>query len=263
MGSLHRLVKSAQHDKVKALLIEGVNANAVVRDQTPLELAICNGDVAMVSILIQAGADVNQGHPKTDRRPIDCSVSQPDLQILDLLLAAGADVEGGRETSTPLCIAAAFGKQAAFDRLIKAGANRSATRNGKTADEILASSFTADKEFMHRWEEHSHNKKTDQYAEQVEKMMAEYPSVEEYAAHRGRLIYVYSFDQGVFSDPSLAQWAKDLGAIIRSSELLKQCEEQYLVGVELEDARRERKQLERWHAREERRKERITKANPD
>ena len=93
MGSLHRLVKSAQHDAVKALLVDGVNANEVVRDQTPLELAICNGDVAMVSILIQAGADVNQGHPKTDRRPIDCAVAQPDLRIMDLLLAARADIE--------------------------------------------------------------------------------------------------------------------------------------------------------------------------
>jgi len=260
MGRLHALVRLSRHEDVRAVIAGGADVNEVADNMTPLELAIGEDDVAIVDILIRAGADVNQGHPKTGRRPLHMAVSQPDLRILELLLEAGADVEGCRENSTPLCFAAAFGKRDAYDRLLEAGANPLATRKGKTAAELLESAGVADKFMRQRLEMDADRKKPDRYEQPIRKMMAEYPTVEEYAAHRGNSIYVFSLDQGVFTDPAVGKWARDLGDIIRSPERLEQCEERFLSGHELDVARRERRRIERWHAREQERKESIARA---
>lgn len=250
----------AKHEEAKAEIEHGVDVNEVAANLTPLDVAIHNSDVAMVDILIRAGADVNQGHVKTGRRPLHSAASKSDLRILDLLLNAGADVEGCRETSTPLCIAASFGKREAYDRLIKAGANPLATRNGKTARELLASSVAGDEWMRQRLESDANQKKPDKHEEIVRKMMEEHSTVEEYAAHRASDIYVYGLDQGVFTDPIVEKWARDLGEILRSPERQKQCEEQLLSGEKLDRARRERRHFERRLALEEARKERIALA---
>ena len=260
MGRLHRLVESSRHEEVKALIESGVDVNEVANNLTPLEEAIHNEDVVMVDILIRAGADVNHGHPRTGRRPLASAVTKSDLRIVELLLKAGADVEGCRETSTPLCIAATFGKRDAYDRLIAAGANPQAIMHGKTASELLESSGDKFDMVRQHFETEAQNKKPDQYEHHIRKMMAEYSTVEEYAAHKGRLIYVYRFDRGIFTDPEVGKWAQDLGEIIHSSEQLQKCEEQFLSGDKSAAANQERKRLERWQARELRRKERIATA---
>jgi|GEM_PF-2896984 len=260
MGRLHRLVHWSKHEDVRAEIERGADVNEIVRNLTLLDVAIQNDDVAMVDIFIRAGADLNQGHPKTGRRPLHSAACKSDLRILELLLRAGADIEGCRETSTPLCFAAEFGKQEAYDRLIEAGANPLATRNGKVASELLASSLTAHEWMLQRWEADAKQKKPDEYEQAVKERMAEYPTVEEYAAHRAHLILLYGFDQGVFTDPTVEKWARDLGEILRSSERLEQCEERFLSGEELNRARRERRHFERRQALKEARKERIALA---
>jgi len=260
MGRLHSLVHWSKHESVKAEIERGMDINEVAGNLTPLELAIHNHDVAMVDILIRAGADVNQGHVKTGRRPLHSAATMSDLRIMDLLLDAGADVEGCRETSTPLCVAASFGKREAYDRLIQAGANPLATRNGKAAHELMASAVDPF-DWMRRFGADASEKQPDRYEQAVRKMMEDYPNVEEYAANRANDIYVYGFDQGVFTDLIVEKWARDLGEILRSPERQKQCEEQFLSGEKLDRARRERRHYERRVALEEARKERIALAN--
>ncbi|AIE83657.1 hypothetical protein OP10G_0289 [Fimbriimonas ginsengisoli Gsoil 348] len=254
------MVRWAKHEDVKAEIERGADVNEIAGNLTPLDHAIKNDDVAMVDILIRAGADVNQGHPKTGRRPLHSAASSPDLRILELLLEAGADLEGCRETSTPLCFAAAFRKREAYDRLIKAGANALATMKGKVASEWLTSAAAADEYMQQRWETDSKEKRPDEYEPLLRKMMGEYPTAEEYAAHRGNDIFVFSLDRGVFTDPEVQKWARDLGEILRSPERLKECEERFLSGAELARARRERRHFERRLALQEGRKERIALA---
>ena len=253
-------MRLALHEDVKTEIERGADVNEIAGDLAPLEVAIHNCDVAMVDILIRAGADVNHGHPKTGIRPLHCAATEPDLRILELLLNAGADVEGCRETSTPLCIAAIFGKKEAYDRLIKAGANPLATRYGKVASELMASAGAAHEYMRQRMQDDALDQKPDKYEHFVKKMMAEYPSVEEYAAHHGNRIFVYGIDRSVFTDPTVGKWARDLGELLRSSEQLERCEERFLSGRELDKARRARRNFERRHAIEEARKERIALA---
>ncbi|MBS1702965.1 MAG: ankyrin repeat domain-containing protein [Armatimonadetes bacterium] len=259
MGRLHRLVDAARHDDVKTLLATGVDVNEVADNLTPLDLAIHNDDVAMVDLLIRAGADVNHGHPNTGKRPLHDASTKNDLRILNLLLAAGADVEGCREISTPLCMAARMGKREAYDRLIEAGANPEATQKGKTAREIMESAVDHDERVRQQFEIMAQNRKPDQHANKVREMMAEYPIVEEFAAHRGRHIYIFGFRGEDFTDPTIAEWVRRLGEILHSSEL-SDVEEKYLTGDELEEARRLRKQAERRLARMKARQARVEQA---
>jgi len=251
------LVRWSRHEDVEAAVESGADVNEIARNLTPLDVAIHGGDIAMVDILIRAGADVNHGHPKTGKRPLHDAVTQPDLRILELLLNAGADVEGCRESSTPFCTAAAFGEKEAYDRLIVAGANPLATMHGKPASVILASTIHSDELMRARLTMETLNKTPDKNADRVKKMMAEFPTVEEYAAHRAESILIYGIDQGVFTDPLVGKWARDLGEILRSPERLEQCEERFLSGRELDRARRERVKAARRHAREQARQERL------
>jgi len=253
-------VRWAKHEEAQAEIARGADVNAIVAKWSLLDVAIHNNDVAMVDILVRAGADVNQGHVNTGRRPLDSAVCVSDLRILDLLLNAGADVGGCDATSTPLCVAAAFGKREAYDRLIKAGANPRATMHGKMASELLESAESGEGWMRRRLAMDANQKEPDKYEQFVRKMMEEYPAVEEYAAHHARTIHVYGIDQGVFTDPVVGKWARDLGEILRTPERREQCEERFLSADKLDRVRRERGESERRRALDEERKERIVLA---
>jgi hypothetical protein len=258
VGRLHRLVRWSWHEEAESEIERGADVNAVVGNLTPLEVAIGNGDIAMVDILIRAGADVDHCHPKTGKHPLEGAVMQSDLRILELLLNAGADVEGCRESSTPLCLAAAFGMREAYARLIAAGANPLVMMHGKPANEAIESIADA-----HEWMRRSLDtviEEPDKYADQIKKMMAEHPTPEEYAAHRGRDIYAYGIDRGAFTDPEVGAWARALGDIVRSPERLALCEDLFLSGGELDEVRHARKRAQWRTAREQARKERIAVA---
>jgi len=89
---------------------------------------------------------------------------------------------------------------------------------GKTASDRLAEAVAADEFMRRRWETDAKEPKRDAYEQPIRKMMEEYFTVEEYAARRGRAIYVYGFDHGIFSNPIVEKWARDLGEIVRSPE---------------------------------------------
>lgn len=74
--------------------------------------AVKNGDRAMVSMLIGAGAEINQ---QDDRgwTPLNFAAGKGDVEMVQLLVAAGADpLKTGRDMRTPYKIALAAGHAA-------------------------------------------------------------------------------------------------------------------------------------------------------
>ncbi len=260
MNRLFYYVSQGKHQEAESLIAQGANVNAEVESLTPLDKAVQNNDVRMVELLIEAGADVNHGHPKTGKTALHDAVTE-DPRILELLLRAGADVEGGKPTSTPLCIAAAFRKRDAYDRLIEAGANPNATMHGIAACEEIEkpSPFDGAQRVFERMR--ADNRNPELQTEFVRQMMSQYPTVELYAAHRGRGTYVFSLHLDEFTDPEVEAWAKRYAEILFTPGLLAEFEEQYLAGSELDQARRERKRLDRWLTKQARKKARIADAN--
>lgn len=260
MNRLYYYVSQGMHSEVEALTASGADVNGEVENLTPLDEAVNNNDVRMVQILIEAGANVNHGHPRTGNTALSSAVTK-DIRIIEMLLQAGADVEGGKTKSTPLCFAAAFRRREAYDLLLAAGANRNATMHGVAAcDEIeKPSPFDEAQKVIEGMR--AENDQPDQYTEYVRQMMSQNPTVEEYAAHQGRFIYVFSLHQGVFTDSAVEAWAKRLAEILFTPGLLAEMEEKYLAGEELEAARRERNRLERWSARQSAKESRIAESN--
>ncbi len=72
--------------------------------------AIENGNVALVRLLVEAGADVNAAEGFGGNTPLHEAVEQGDAEIVKILVAAGADVEAeGFMSRTPLSLAAEEG----------------------------------------------------------------------------------------------------------------------------------------------------------
>ena len=75
-----------------------------------LYTAIEKGDVDMVRLLVEAGADVNAAEGFGGNTPLHEAVKKGDVEIVKLLVAAGADVEAkGYFDRTPLSLAAEEG----------------------------------------------------------------------------------------------------------------------------------------------------------
>ncbi|MEI7575558.1 MAG: hypothetical protein WCK51_01600 [Armatimonadota bacterium] len=260
MNRLYYYVSQGMHSEVKALIASGADVNGEVANLTPLDEAVNNNDVRMVQILTEAGANVNHGHPRTGNTALSSAVTK-DIRIIEMLLQAGADVEGGKTKGTPLCFAAAFRKREAYDRLIAAGANPQAMMHGLAAREEIEKPSLSEESMKVHERMQAENQRPDRHADTIRQMMSHHPTAEEYAAHRGRGIYVFSLHQGVFNDPEVETWAKRLAEIIFTPGLLAQMEEKYLVGEELDAARRERNRLERWGARQAAKERRIAESN--
>ena len=252
-------MRLALHSEVAAEIAAGAQVDEIVRGLTPLEVAIHQADAAMVELLIRAGADVNHGHPRTGDRPLHDAALLDDLRILELLLDAGADVEGCGVTGTPLCTAAAFGKSPAVRRLLEAGANPDATMGGRTVDELLAD-FSLEASRIAAIEAEEASRNLDAFAPSLLSMMAEYPTVEEYAAHHGREMFIFGLARGVYSDPTITAWVQALGSILRSPEELARCEERFLSPGKLEESCRREKGIKRRIERANEVEERILRA---
>ena len=88
-------------------------------------------------------------------------------------------------------------------------------------------------------------------------IMAKVPSVDGYAARHGRRILLFSYDVKDLPDPKADRRAKRLREILGSPELLAKCEDRFLQGEELAEAKiireRQAKVGERRKLRDERR----------
>jgi ankyrin repeat protein/predicted Ser/Thr protein kinase len=100
----------------------------------PLVIAAARGNLQMVEMLLNSGAEVN-AQDRSGTTALSAAVDGGHDEVVPQLLAQGADVNRARTTGvTPLMIAAARGKQELVELLLNSGANTDATdRNGWTA----------------------------------------------------------------------------------------------------------------------------------
>jgi uncharacterized protein len=111
---------------------------------TKLIDAVKRGDVSAVRVLIAQkapGNDVNAPDPDGST-PLHWAVQRDNVALVDVLLAAGANVKvATRYNITPLSLACTNGNARIVDRLLKAGADPNATsEEGQTA--LMTASLT-------------------------------------------------------------------------------------------------------------------------
>ena len=133
------LLSAANHGNVavvKLLLDSGANINKQSGTEkiNPLYGAVDSGHFAIVTLLIGAGANINQQN-RLGETPLYCAAEKNYTEIALILIKAGANAnltENGYGMS-PLHKAAVFGNVAIINALVAAGANLDRqTRSGAT-----------------------------------------------------------------------------------------------------------------------------------
>jgi ankyrin repeat protein len=116
-GQIHQAVSAGDIEKTKSLLKADPELVKELGEQgeSPLFLAIVMGNYEIAELLIQNGADVNQGCPAFSFmaiKPIHGAVMSGDIKTAGLLLDKGADIEAEIENYgvTPLFIAISNGE---------------------------------------------------------------------------------------------------------------------------------------------------------
>jgi len=124
--ALHAAARDGRAAMVTLLLDKGADVNAPMRDNMrPLLVAAEGGHLDVVKILIERGADLNlwgERHGQMSQ-PIHAAALQGKKEVLAFLLDRGADVATANSTgSTPLHMAATGGHTDAIRLLLDRGA---------------------------------------------------------------------------------------------------------------------------------------------
>ncbi|KAL6697151.1 ankyrin repeat-containing domain protein [Trichoderma pleuroticola] len=146
---LHHAVQEQMESTVKLLTERGADVNFVnPHGLTALHTAAQMGHSTIFEYLLKGGADANAGAGTPVGTPLHTASARIDGNpLIQRLLDSGAGVdETNADGETPLHVAAAFGKQANIELLIKNGANKEA-RDGRGSTPLLLSvSDTRDKQ---------------------------------------------------------------------------------------------------------------------
>ena len=116
----------------ETLLRFGADPNqGIVRGRTPLMAAAARGDVRMVRLLLDAGAEVNGQGELRRWSPLHAAAEGGSPEVVRLLIERGADVNAGeREGRTPLQVAAKRAGPQMVRILLDAGARPNIARKG-------------------------------------------------------------------------------------------------------------------------------------
>ena len=252
MGRLHRASRLGKVEEVADYLARGDYVDAFsVHDFTALMIAAQENQVAVVKQLLAAGGDPDMAHPN-GRRALHFAASAGHLDVVRMLASWGAKVNAlSNSGCTPAIEAAQFEHREVVALLHRYDADLSLRdKKGFTADAYLEQGgvFGPMKRRPRRSFRASPKEEDDFRAR-----MAEEPSAEAYAAKHGRRLLLWAFKSDYFTDTEIGAWASRVTEIIASPVLLADCEEQFLSGSDLEDARKCRIRREKSRARWERR----------
>lgn len=132
---LRRLIDGGRLEDVKRAFLTGISTEQPdAQGRTLLSYAAGRSDVAMVRMLLEAGADI-EARDGAGRTPLFHAAQADTPENLDCLVAAGADLEACDELGwTPLIATAHEGWDDMLQALIDAGADLEATdKTGETA----------------------------------------------------------------------------------------------------------------------------------
>lgn len=135
-GNLADVVAAGNRNHALEMLAEGTDVNAVQSDgSSALLYAVYQGDLELVTALVQAGADVNHRN-EYGASTMGEAAMNGNVDVLRVLLENGADPDlANLEGETPLMVVARAGNLAAAELLLDAGADIDAREQwgGQTA----------------------------------------------------------------------------------------------------------------------------------
>jgi ankyrin repeat protein len=141
-GDLHEAVRANDAERLIVLLEAGqaVDETDFVLG-TPLHVAVAQGSVPLVEILIAHGANLEALSEDRGARAIHLAATFGELEMLTLLLDDGAEIEAQDNTGqTPLLIAAATNNLEAVNVLLDRGADLEARESGKGQTPLMRAS---------------------------------------------------------------------------------------------------------------------------
>jgi ankyrin repeat protein len=123
-SALMQAARSGHSDAAQTLLDHDADANFIADWATPLIMAAAAGRVNVVTLLLDAGAELDFLHPEDGYSALMLAALQGHSEVVRLLLAHGADVNQQTTWSVNALIMAQRGKQRTVETLLfDAGAN--------------------------------------------------------------------------------------------------------------------------------------------
>lgn len=254
MGSIHRAARVGDVEDVAALLSQGEDVNIISgRSGTPLMVAAQSGHLPVVRLLLSAGADIAQVHPNGSTA-LHHAAQKGRLSVVQELVAHGAPVNVlDSEKRTPALEAALWNHVTVVDFLLQNGAAADARdADGLTAQDWLdrGGIVRGNSDSRAEWLVYINSPGARQRAqEQMRRLMAEGLSADEWAAKHGRNTLMWSYGSYHYDDPDVKAWVARVTEVIFFPDLLHECEERWLTGADLEDARKVRARREKRAAR--------------
>lgn len=139
-GEIHKAVRDGDIAKVKALLEKNPElvSASLENGMTPLLLAAPRGEMELIKLLVDSGADVKAAYPN-GFTVLDTAVYLGNKEAVKLLITKGADVNTkSKSGTTPLLFSITRGHKEILDILIKNGASLDVTDKTGSSPLLLA-----------------------------------------------------------------------------------------------------------------------------